>query len=259
MKTGLAALLLAAASLAGCLELAAEFTCQSSEACVGAGGQGVCETGGSCSFADPGCPSRRRYGARSAPELEGTCVAPDAALRLIVPAADTFLDAAPRPHAAEPFLGVYTSPARTAANVILIKLDLSVVPPVAAVQQATLSLYLLDAGGIPGYTVTAHRIINKNADPAAATGASFDGKGSWSTALAQGDISAAYDQLPVDSKSEYKTWDLTKLVQEWLQDPKTNLGLLLNADLSASADSWRIFASREHPRPELRPYLRLKY
>jgi len=64
-----AALVAAAAGLAGCIDPGA-FTCAQDADC---GGGGVCELGGYCSFTDDGCDSGRRYGEHSGP-LASTCV-----------------------------------------------------------------------------------------------------------------------------------------------------------------------------------------
>ncbi|MCB9716696.1 MAG: LamG domain-containing protein [Myxococcales bacterium] len=51
------------------------FLCESDEQCVDAGGAGVCQIDGRCSFPDDDCPSGQRYGAHSGP-LSGQCVGP---------------------------------------------------------------------------------------------------------------------------------------------------------------------------------------
>jgi hypothetical protein len=50
------------------------FECASSDQCTSADGSGRCESTGYCSFADPGCPSGRRYGDRSGDDVGGRCV-----------------------------------------------------------------------------------------------------------------------------------------------------------------------------------------
>jgi len=77
--------------------------------------------------------------------------------------------------------------------------------------------------------------------------------------LAQADISAAYDTQPIDKASGDKVWTITTMVQEWLANPAINTGLLLNADVSALAGRYRYFASTQHPKAQLRPYLSIMY
>ena len=71
------------AGFTGCLELAPSFECRSSDQCASESGAGVCEPTGACSFTDPTCPSLRRYGERSAPDLRSTCVPPGTLSKLI--------------------------------------------------------------------------------------------------------------------------------------------------------------------------------
>ena len=52
-------------------------------------------------------------------------------------------------------------------------------------------------------------------------------------------------------------WTITTLVREWLADPASNFGLLLNADTSKPQDRYRYFASMEHGDASLRPFLRI--
>lgn len=66
-------LLLLALAASGCRASRA-FECASSDECTSADGSGRCESTGYCSFADPGCPSGRRYGDRSGDDLGGRCV-----------------------------------------------------------------------------------------------------------------------------------------------------------------------------------------
>ena len=49
------------------------------------------------------------------------------------------------------------------------------------------------------------------------------------------------------------------MVREWVANPTMNFGLLVNSDLSASADSNRIFASSEASDPNQRPKLVVTY
>ena len=49
------------------------------------------------------------------------------------------------------------------------------------------------------------------------------------------------------------------MVKEWLADPTSNFGLLLNADSSKTKDAFRYFASMENPNAGLRPVLEVTY
>lgn len=166
-------------------------------------------------------------------------------------------------------LMTYTWPHRRVANAILMKFTLSAIPQGAIIQEATLHLALVesDASADSTYTIAAHKVIGRNPAIGRATGYTTDGTTSWtansqchdSVPLAQADISAAYDQRAVDKARGAKSWDLTSMVQEWVSDPTTNFGLLLNSDWAAAADRYRYFASMEHPNPKLRPILFIRY
>jgi Carbohydrate binding domain len=51
------------------------FPCSTSDVCVRAGVQGLCEPAGACSFPDPSCDSGRRFGAEERAAIAGKCVA----------------------------------------------------------------------------------------------------------------------------------------------------------------------------------------
>src|SRR5947208_12001932 len=130
-----------------------------------------------------------------------------------------------------------------------------------------LNLTESDATADPTYTVTAHKIINRNANPARATGYTYDGVNAWTgngccrghIPLAQADIGAAVDARSIDKTPGFKTWDVTSLVQGWLDAPSTNFGLLLNSDPSKLRDRYRFFSSSEDPVASHRPYLTVTY
>jgi hypothetical protein len=90
------ALALAAAG-GGCIDRPS-FRCADADACRTDRLDGVCEASGFCSFADPGCPSGRRYG-ELAGDLSETCVGsagdagdrPDADRAALEPYADFLL------------------------------------------------------------------------------------------------------------------------------------------------------------------------
>src|SRR5256884_3710483 len=149
------------------------------------------------------------------------------------------------------------------------KFDVASIPTGSTVSSATLRLNLTesDATADPTYTVTAHKIINRNADPARATGYTYDGVNGWTdkrccrnhVQLAQADISAAVDTKSVDKTPGFKAWDVTSVVQGWLDAPSTNFGLLMNSDPSKLRDRYRTFSSSEYPVAGNRPSLTVAY
>jgi hypothetical protein len=169
----------------------------------------------------------------------------------------------------EPTLRARTWPDNQPASAIALKFDLAQVPAGAMVYDATLHMTLLeaDASAEPSYNVSAHKITGRSPVIPRATGYKADGTRPWTATaccsnnvpLAQADISPAYDTQPVDTRAGEKGWSVTSMVQEWLGAPVTNRGVLLNPDLGARADRYRRFASSEHPNPNLRPYLQVRY
>jgi len=189
----------------------------------------------------------------------------------IRPTADTYLniDDPPANHSTEDTLNVYTWPDDKIANAIAMKFDFSSIPAGSTISSATLNLYLqaTDATSDPTYTVTVHKIVNKNPDLARATGSTYDGINSWtpnnccynSIPMAQADISAPADSRTIDKTLGFKQWDVTSIVQGWFSNPASNFGLLLNSDPSKLADRYRQFSSSENPATSQRPYLTVIY
>src|SRR5438874_5185109 len=63
------------------------------------------------------------------------------------------------------------------------KFNLASIPAGSNISSATLNLNLVESDGLaePTYTVTAHKIVNKNPDLARATGYTYDGVNSWTS------------------------------------------------------------------------------
>jgi hypothetical protein len=183
-------------------------------------------------------------------------------------ARDTTLNLDATNYSSHPVLMTYTWPERRIANAAVLEFDLSTLPEGAVVHEATLRLTLLesDAAGEP-YVVSAHKIVGKDPVIEKATGYTADGRIRWTATecchgdvpLAQADISPAYDTKAIDHVRGEKVWTLTRMVQEWMADPATNFGVLLNSDGGAAADRFRYFASADHDAPDLRPVLHVVY
>ena len=183
---------------------------------------------------------------------------------------DTFININTTNNVSSEFLNTYTWPADQVANAIILKADLAAIPSGAQVQGATLSLYMNSMSGDGGddlYDISVHKIINYNADLSQCTGYTYDGTNGWTPnstcynniPLAQSDIAAVEDVKSVNKTYGYKTWNVTNMVRDWVANPSTNYGLLLNSDSVASSDSNRFFASSEASDPSQRPKLVVTY
>jgi len=156
---------------------------------------------------------------------------------ILSPSADTRINVDAVNYSTDQLLTVYTWPNDTIANAILMKFDLSGIPAGSTIESATLNLYLLlsDQTGDALYSVPVHKVVNHNPDLSAATGYTYDGTNAWTAnaccsghvPLAQADIGTAIDTKNVDKTPGFKQWTATSLVQDWLNTPSANFGLLL--------------------------------
>lgn len=176
---------------------------------------------------------------------------------------DTYINLNDQNYSDNETLRLYTWPTDEAANVIIMKWDLSVIPSDAEIREAMVHLFMSDMesdGGDDPYDVSAHRIINHDPVISLCSGLTYDGVNGWTPGddnitLAQSDIASEESMLPVDTIHEYKSWDVSDMVQYWISWPTENYGLLLNADRAASADSNRYFVSSEAEDGTKRPKL----
>jgi hypothetical protein len=180
---------------------------------------------------------------------------------------DTFLNINNDVNATSTALSAYTWPANKPANAILMKWDLSALPANAQIQSATLSLYLTGSGGDSSYAMPVSEIINKLPVIAKCNGNTYDGTNAWTSSsvpyggipLAQSDIAAAVDSPLINTTAGYKSWNVASMVKDWVATPGNNRGLLVDSSSSATADSYRTFASSEAAGATQRPKLVVIY
>lgn len=179
---------------------------------------------------------------------------------------DVYISADNLNYSNTPQLQAHTWPNQIVYKTILMKFILPTLPPGIIVQSATLSMTLVDADLFYGnYRVTAQRLL-KDFNPDSVTGLTTNGVDPWTVKtgytfpIAQADISPPYGYTGINRTQGPKSWDITRLVQEWVTDPSINLGLMLNADTrTGQTDHFRSFASMRDTDPVKWPYLRIVF
>jgi len=159
-------------------------------------------------------------------------------------------------------LNTYTWPADTVANTTIIKWDLTDLSTSTNVTEATLYLYQTESSGDSSYDIGVHKITGVNPTITSCTWDTYDGTNAWTggTDGGQSDIAAAEDSKAVNlTDDEYKTWDVTDMVADWVATPASNYGMMVKDDGSASVDSYRFFASSDATSASTRPKLIVTY
>jgi len=162
----------------------------------------------------------------------------------------------------ETTLNTYTWPADTIANTTIIYWDLTDISTSANVTEATLYLYQTESSGDSSYDIGVHKITGVDPTISSCTWNTYDGTNSWTGGAdgGQSDIASAEDTPSVnDTDEQYKTWDVTDMVADWVATPASNYGMLVNSDDDASVDSYRFFASNEVTNASTRPKLIVTY
>lgn len=154
------------------------------------------------------------------------------------------------------------------ANTIIIKPDLSALPGNILITEAKLSLYQTGANGESTYNNSVHKIIGKKPIIDQVTGYNAYNGEPW-TPVATGttnediplglaDIAPAEDTISLDNQTGYRTWLITKMVQNWVSTPTDNYGLLITG-VSANTETGRTFAATENQNGSIRPKLVISY
>ena len=121
----------------------------------------------------------------------------------------------------------------------LIKFDLSSIPAGAIITNANLKLYYYAySSGSEGDPLDIS-VYRTTADW-------YEGGLSWSKA--ENYHSYSYDTVTIiaGTSAGYKTWDITSLVQSWVDGTYNNYGVLLRAPTQSGSSNFRCFRSREY-------------
>jgi hypothetical protein len=199
----------------------------------------------------PGEGDTKVFGDVSGSDYRGTCQ-------------DTFVNAGARSSNYSndsQSLNTYTWPTNTSANRIVMKWDLSAIPQNATIHEATLSLDVYSASGDESYEVSAHKIVANNPDISSCTWNTYDGVHSWTGGANGGEqaLAPAESTAIVDRTAGYKNCSITQMVQQWVSNPSSNYGLMLDSDSTAASDSNRLFRPTEYSNPDQRPKLTVTY
>ena len=127
----------------------------------------------------------------------------------------------------------------------LYRFDLSAIPLGATVLSAGFQVYRVQGSAAPATQDVELKRIDT---------AWTEGTVNWNTALG---YTGANNVLGVDAAPAYYTWDVTSLVQTWVNGSANN-GLALHSKNEAIA-GWRGFASRESVAPANPPKLLISY
>jgi hypothetical protein len=154
------------------------------------------------------------------------------------------------------------------ANTIIIKADVSALPQNILITEAKLYLFQTDAFGEDGYNNSVHKITGKNPVISQVNGKNPYTGGTWTPVpagtteenvpLGLADIAAAEDTIAIGSQEGYRSWNITDMVQDWVNNPAANYGLLIAGESTAS-EAGRTFAATENQESDLRPKLEIYY
>jgi len=134
----------------------------------------------------------------------------------------------------------------------LLKFDLSSLPTDATVSSATLSLYVKAASG-GALTINAHRVTQSwNEDQVTWKARDKAANLLWTTQGGDYDSAVAASAVVDDTKNIWRSWTITSLVTDWLSNPATNYGLILEA---SSSNAEKVFKSSDDGTTNQRPKL----
>ncbi len=150
----------------------------------------------------------------------------------------------------------------------LVSFDVSSIASNQTVNSATLSLYCFNAYADTSFNYGVYQVLGHDwgegdgGDPADTGECSWNhyaSPGTWTTA--GGDIAAtAEDTQAIGAANVWVTWDITDLVQDWVDGSTSNYGVLLKIDSTwGSVDSRKRLRFNEWGTATARPKLTVDY
>ncbi len=144
----------------------------------------------------------------------------------------------------------------------LIRFDVSSIPASATVQEATLGLLVSNYGQRTDPIVVAAYTVFRPWEEMEATWYKATDTEEWGTPGCNNIVSdrsgTPLSQETVYERDEWYTWSVTSAAQNWVRNPDSNKGILLqqtNNDIGGEFD----IRQSEHPGLDVRPYLLVRY
>ncbi len=142
----------------------------------------------------------------------------------------------------------------------MVKFDLAPIPSNAVVRSASLEVYSVGWSG-KDLTFGAYRVL-RSMDPCQATWDQAANGNNWGAPGANNtttDRAAEYESsATTNGLFQWSTFDVTDLVQDWLDGLQANNGIVLRGPLPPTVDIF-YFASAQHSNSQLRPRLVVNY
>ncbi len=155
------------------------------------------------------------------------------------------------------------------ANTIILKTNLSTIPASATIVEARLYLYQTATQGETSYSNTVHKITGHNPVIGEVSGTNAAAGTAWNSVpagttyndipLGLADIAPAEDTATLDNTNGYRSWLITSMVRDWVADPQSNYGLLVNGQSEMATETGRTFAASENSNTDIRPKLVITY
>ncbi|NOQ46932.1 MAG: DNRLRE domain-containing protein [Desulfobulbaceae bacterium] len=142
------------------------------------------------------------------------------------------------------------------------------IPSSATITEARLYLYQTDSHGDSVYNNSVHKIIGREPIIDQVSGYNAYNGNPWTPVpagttnndapLGLADIAPDESTIQLGTLQQYHSWPVTDMVQEWVNNPSSNYGLLIQGE-PASIETGRTFAASENQNTATRPKLVISY